>query len=150
MGPTDTVIDPESIGEDGLIMPAPPAWYCLQENVFAIVGYSLWYYQFESLFTIIVLFILVVPMEKIFLVIKIRISVDQSGSSILGLCPICSFPKRIWRFFLHYRGPILVHLGSRSHRRLLWSRGHDSSQHTTVGGLPTLRFRWILGPSLVS
>ena len=70
MGPMDTVIDPESIGEDGLpIMPAPPAWYWVLLGrivVLAIVGYSLWYYQFESLFTIIVLFILVVPMEKIF------------------------------------------------------------------------------------
>ena len=66
MRPMDTVIDPESIGEDGLpIMPAPPAWYWVLLGrivVLAIVGYSLWYYQFESLFTIIVLFILVVHM----------------------------------------------------------------------------------------
>ena len=70
MRPMDTVLDPESIGEDGLpIMPAPPAWYWVLLGrivVLTIVGYSLWYYQFESLFTIIVLFILVVPMEKIF------------------------------------------------------------------------------------
>ena len=70
MRPMDTVLDPESIGEDGLpIMPAPPAWYWVLLGrivVLTIVGYSLWYYQFESLFTIIVLFILVVSMEKIF------------------------------------------------------------------------------------
>ena len=66
----DTLVEPESIGSDGLpIMPAPPAWYWMLLGriiVLSIVGFSLWYYQFESLIIVIIVFILVVPMEKIF------------------------------------------------------------------------------------
>ena len=48
MSSMDTLVEPESIGSDGLpVMPAPPAWYWMllgRVMVLAIVGYSLWYY----------------------------------------------------------------------------------------------------------